>query len=253
MDKFLLRRRKDEESSEPSPSTASPSNKRAKVESNDGKAKLSDEQKAIIEQKRLAALTALNAKNADSGTHVTLDPSGHCIHSDSLATGLARHVSDSGWRGALQATFGKPYFRKIEAFLEAERAAKVRRYMLHSDPSCRVAPEACSQQTVFPPEDEIFAALNRTPLERVKVVIIGQDPYHDNGQEQPPPPPTLPYPTPPRPTPPHHTTPQNAYTGRQRRRQRRRTDRSRDRLIERSWIEQMSRAHAHAHTRSIHT
>lgn len=174
MDKFLIRRRV-EESSEPSPSTASPSNKRAKVEPNDGKAKLSDEQKAIIEQKRLAALAALNAKNADSGSHVTLDPCGRCIHSDSLAIGLARHVLDSGWRGALEATFGKPYFRKIEAFLEAERAAKVRPYMLHSDPSCRVAPEACSQQTVFPPEDEIFAALNRTPLERFEVRVTVHD------------------------------------------------------------------------------
>lgn len=47
------------------------------------------------------------------------------------------------------------------AFLEAEKAAG---------------------ETVFPPENEIFSALDLTPLDNVKVVILGQDPYHDNDQ-----------------------------------------------------------------------
>ena len=37
-------------------------------------------------------------------------------------------------------------------------------------------------QTVFPPQDQLFTALRLTPLAKVKVVILGQDPYHDDGQ-----------------------------------------------------------------------
>ena len=37
-------------------------------------------------------------------------------------------------------------------------------------------------QTVFPPEDQLFTALRLTPLAKVKIVILGQDPYHDDGQ-----------------------------------------------------------------------
>jgi uracil-DNA glycosylase len=49
---------------------------------------------------------------------------------------------------------------KLEAFLETERAT----------------------QTVFPPEAEVFSALELTPFENVRVLIVGQDPYHDDGQ-----------------------------------------------------------------------
>lgn len=37
-------------------------------------------------------------------------------------------------------------------------------------------------RTVYPPEDQLFTALRLTPLKKVKVVILGQDPYHDDGQ-----------------------------------------------------------------------
>ncbi len=39
-----------------------------------------------------------------------------------------------------------------------------------------------SSHTVFPPIDEIFSAFSLTPLSRVKVVLVGQDPYHEKGQ-----------------------------------------------------------------------
>jgi uracil-DNA glycosylase len=65
-----------------------------------------------------------------------------------------------GWRDALGEEVKKPYFRSLAAFLEAERAAKV----------------------VFPPEEDVFRALALTPLDAVKVVLLGQDPYHDDGQ-----------------------------------------------------------------------
>lgn len=42
--------------------------------------------------------------------------------------------------------------------------------------------EADAGQTVFPPRDRVFAALRLTPWQDVRVVILGQDPYHDDGQ-----------------------------------------------------------------------
>ena len=42
--------------------------------------------------------------------------------------------------------------------------------------------EEYSKQQIFPPADEIFTAFELTPLSEVKVVIIGQDPYHGEGQ-----------------------------------------------------------------------
>jgi uracil-DNA glycosylase len=60
----------------------------------------------------------------------------------------------------LAAETEQPYFADLEAFLKTERA----------------------EHQVFPPEDEVFAALAATPYEDVKVVLIGQDPYHDDGQ-----------------------------------------------------------------------
>ncbi len=66
----------------------------------------------------------------------------------------------SSWRPALAGELDKPYFRKLEQFVSAERA----------------------QHQVFPPAAEVFAALEHTPLEQVRVLLLGQDPYHDDGQ-----------------------------------------------------------------------
>ena len=64
------------------------------------------------------------------------------------------------WNGVLRAETDKPYFRALATFLETERATK----------------------TIFPPDADVFQALALTPPERVKVVLLGQDPYHDEGQ-----------------------------------------------------------------------
>jgi uracil-DNA glycosylase len=66
----------------------------------------------------------------------------------------------AAWRDALEPEFEKPYFKELEAFVEAERA----------------------EHSVFPPANEVFHALEVTPLEQVRVLIVGQDPYHDDGQ-----------------------------------------------------------------------
>ena len=47
-----------------------------------------------------------------------------------------------------------------------------------------LADEKQQQTTVFPPRDKIFRALELTPLDKVRVVILGQDPYHDDGQAE---------------------------------------------------------------------
>jgi uracil-DNA glycosylase len=65
-----------------------------------------------------------------------------------------------GWRKRLQNEREKPYFAKLEEFVAEEQLT----------------------QTVFPPEEKIFTALELTPFENVKVVILGQDPYIRKGQ-----------------------------------------------------------------------
>jgi uracil-DNA glycosylase len=62
--------------------------------------------------------------------------------------------------------------RVLAPCLESERFAELERF---------VASER-ADKTIFPPEDRVFTALVRTPLERVEVVLVGQDPYHDDGQ-----------------------------------------------------------------------
>lgn len=65
------------------------------------------------------------------------------------------------WLDALQGEFAQPYMQQLRDFLQAEKAAG---------------------KTIFPPGALIFNALNSTPLDKVRVVIIGQDPYHGPGQ-----------------------------------------------------------------------
>lgn len=67
---------------------------------------------------------------------------------------------DSSWLDALSDEFEKPYFKDLKAFLISEK----------------------TKYEVFPPGKQIFSAFNHTPYNHVKVVIIGQDPYHGPGQ-----------------------------------------------------------------------
>ncbi len=64
------------------------------------------------------------------------------------------------WDFALSEEFKKDYFLKIQDFIDEEYSSK----------------------TIYPPYDEIFNAFKLTPLSNVKVVILGQDPYHEEGQ-----------------------------------------------------------------------
>ncbi len=66
------------------------------------------------------------------------------------------------WYDLLQCEFEKPYFKQLQEFLANEYATR----------------------TIYPEEDKIFNALNHVPFDKVKVVIIGQDPYHEPNQAQ---------------------------------------------------------------------
>ncbi|PCH67963.1 MAG: uracil-DNA glycosylase [Bacteroidetes bacterium] len=68
---------------------------------------------------------------------------------------------DESWKEILTEEFDKEYFQNLKAFLKEEKS---------------------KGQTIFPPGKEIFNALNTTPFDKVKVVILGQDPYHGPGQ-----------------------------------------------------------------------
>ena len=68
---------------------------------------------------------------------------------------------EPSWREALQSEFDQPYFAALAQQLHAEKAAG---------------------RTIFPPGREIFRAFDLCPLDRTKVVILGQDPYHGYGQ-----------------------------------------------------------------------
>jgi uracil-DNA glycosylase len=68
---------------------------------------------------------------------------------------------EPGWKEELKEEFDKPYFEKIVHFLKEEKKAG---------------------KTIYPPGKLIFNAFDTTPFNKIKVVIIGQDPYHGPGQ-----------------------------------------------------------------------
>ena len=68
---------------------------------------------------------------------------------------------EQSWKEALAGEFGKPYFAELVNFLRNEKAAG---------------------KVIYPPGSQIFRAFDLTPVQNVKVVILGQDPYHGPGQ-----------------------------------------------------------------------
>ncbi|MCU7824628.1 uracil-DNA glycosylase [Kitasatospora sp. DSM 101779] len=81
-------------------------------------------------------------------------------------TDLAEAAVDAGfelpesWQDVLADEVGKPYFAQLAAFVAGERA----------------------EHQVFPPSGQEFSALAATPYDKVRVLVLGQDPYHDDGQ-----------------------------------------------------------------------
>lgn len=69
---------------------------------------------------------------------------------------------EESWKNVLENEFSKPYFTELKQFLVEEKK-------LHK---------------IYPPGSLIFNAFNKTPFNKVKVVLIGQDPYHGDGQAE---------------------------------------------------------------------
>src|SRR6476620_8018438 len=68
---------------------------------------------------------------------------------------------ESSWKNELKDEFKKPSFKNITEHLKTEKA---------------------QGKIIYPPGSLIFNAFNKTPFDKVKVVILGQDPYHGAGQ-----------------------------------------------------------------------
>ena len=74
---------------------------------------------------------------------------------------LWQYLTDPSWQEALSNEFDKPYFRDIESTIS-------KAWQSHT--------------IVFPPKHQIFSALNFSPIKDIRVVLIGQDPYHNHRQ-----------------------------------------------------------------------
>lgn len=74
---------------------------------------------------------------------------------------MATERVTGAWQQYFEQEFAKPYMQELSAFLRAEKQAG---------------------KEIYPPSSMIFRAFELTPLEQVKVVLVGQDPYHGPGQ-----------------------------------------------------------------------
>lgn len=72
---------------------------------------------------------------------------------------LQDHLNED-WRAIMADEFGKPYWGLLEEFVDSEYAS----------------------ESIHPPREEIFAAFNTVPYDDLRVVLLGQDPYHGPGQ-----------------------------------------------------------------------
>lgn len=69
-------------------------------------------------------------------------------------------IQNTSWNAVLQGEFEQPYFKALDAFVAKERQTK----------------------TIYPPQEQVFAAFESLDFKDVKVVILGQDPYHGEFQ-----------------------------------------------------------------------
>ncbi len=82
---------------------------------------------------------------------------------ENLAVVNINPTLEESWKAVMKDEFAKPYFIELKKFLLKEKA---------------------DRQIIYPAGSKIFNALNLTPFNNVKVVILGQDPYHGEGQAQ---------------------------------------------------------------------
>lgn len=83
------------------------------------------------------------------------------MQADAQAAAARQVKLEASWLREVGEEFEHPYMRELSAFLREQKAAGKR---------------------IFPPGGKIFNALDSTPFDEVKVVVLGQDPYHGSGQ-----------------------------------------------------------------------
>jgi uracil-DNA glycosylase len=81
-------------------------------------------------------------------------------HADDVSQAVVPYGMAESWAAVLGDEFKQPYFHKLMEFVAGQRL----------------------ERTVFPPEIDVFAAFRLTPFPDVRVLLLGQDPYHDDGQ-----------------------------------------------------------------------
>ncbi|KAI6110137.1 uracil-DNA glycosylase-like protein [Pisolithus croceorrhizus] len=118
----------------------------------------------VVTRKRIATTSVVardtkrrRAEVKSTTTVTTFVGISDCTH---LLESLEQDTLGESWREALQTEFSKPYFRKLKDFLISEHKSHV----------------------VYPPIKDIYSWSRLTPLESVKVIVLGQDPYHNTGQ-----------------------------------------------------------------------
>eukprot|EP00596_Hydrurales_sp_CCMP1899_P001240 CAMPEP_0119034974 /NCGR_PEP_ID=MMETSP1177-20130426/1972_1 /TAXON_ID=2985 /ORGANISM="Ochromonas sp, Strain CCMP1899" /LENGTH=302 /DNA_ID=CAMNT_0006992819 /DNA_START=80 /DNA_END=988 /DNA_ORIENTATION=+ len=82
------------------------------------------------------------------------------VDSSSVASYTPDGLTDDAWKSKLSKEFTKPYYKTLTDFVSKET----------------------EKGSVYPPKDKVFTAFNLCSFDNVKVVIIGQDPYHGEGQ-----------------------------------------------------------------------
>ena len=118
-------------------------------------------------QKALAKLAAKKRKSPSSSSTSSTTSSTSSTSSSSSSAKKSRgdalsldSITDPGWRDVLAKEEQKSYFKSLRRFVDAAYASK----------------------KIYPAREDIFAAFNLTPWDQVRVVVIGQDPYHGAGQ-----------------------------------------------------------------------
>lgn len=109
-------------------------------------------------QRAAATLTSVSIPKQSTNTSPSTVTT---VTSEKATSELVSSLTEVSWKEALSDAMASESFLKLAAFLQEEQA---------------------SGATIYPPHDEIFNALNLCPFDQVKVVIVGQDPYHGPGQ-----------------------------------------------------------------------
>ncbi|KAK1223214.1 uracil DNA glycosylase [Marasmius sp. AFHP31] len=113
----------------------------------------------VKETKRKSSTTKKIASAVAGSSTDTEVPDLDATTASQLAS-LEQETMGQSWYDALEGEFDKSYFKKLKLFLETE----------------------LKSNTIFPPLKNVYSWSRLTPLDSVKVVVLGQDPYHDVGQ-----------------------------------------------------------------------